>query len=162
MAHGRDTRSFRCVITSPGNTPEIMEYCLEHGLGIVRDEQTHLMNGMGERSSWNPGQRRDVADESGLEYHPGSHPWAEPRSRGGSQSFWLSVVGATGGSRTREPLLIMVHGCQELLWLLAFCRSRSTRMAWFTDCRGWRAVVLGNHPISVRQAKVFPMATKIK
>ena len=78
-----DARGFRGVISYPGDTPMIIECSREHGLGIVRDEQAHLMNGMGKRSSWKPGQRRDVAGRSGLEYRPGSHPWAEPRSRGG-------------------------------------------------------------------------------
>lgn len=60
---GRDPRGFRGVITSPGDTPVIIEYWRARRLGIVGDDQTHSMNGVGERSSWNPGQRRDGAGE---------------------------------------------------------------------------------------------------
>jgi hypothetical protein len=91
-----------------------------------------------------------IAGPSGCEHHNDLHPCAQPWPLGRPQPCWSSVVSATGGSRTCEPLLSMVLGCLDLLRLLAVCRTRSTRLTWFTDCRGWRAVVLGNNPISVR------------
>ena len=37
--------------------------------GVGRQEQAHLLNAVGEVVSWNRGQRRDVAGESGRDEH---------------------------------------------------------------------------------------------